>query len=171
MAKKHKILMFVANEFEDSELLYPRIRLMEEGMDVIVAGEKKGETYKGKHGVPITADISLSDVSVKSFSALVIPGGYAPDKLRTNEHVKKIVKQFNQQQKLIAFICHAGWIPVSAGVIDGVKCTSYHTIKDDMVNAGAKWVDKAVVVDKNFISSRNPDDLPDYCQAIIKFLG
>ena len=107
----------------------------------------------------------------EDFDALIIPGGYAPDKLRKLPRVLEITKKFHQQKKLIAYICHAGWIPVSAGIIDGVKCTSYMTIKDDMVNAGAKWVDEAVVIDQGIISSRFPDDLPKFCPAIIEHLS
>jgi len=167
---KSKILMFVASEYEDLELQYPRIRLQESGAEVVVAGEKKDEIYKGKHGYPCKACISFDEVQVKDYSALVIPGGYAPDKLRTLPKVLEITREFNQEKKLIAFICHAGWIPISAQIIKGIKSTSYKAIRDDMINAGANWVDEAVVVDQNFISSRSPEDLPMFCPAIIKYL-
>lgn len=165
-----KILIFVANEFEDMELLYPKFRMLEAGAKVVVAGEKAKETYKGKHGNPCQSDISFDNVNVNEFDALIIPGGYAPDKIRDIPKVQEIVQKFNKDEKLIAFICHAGWIPVSAKVIKGIKCTSYHTLKDDMKNAGANWVDEPVVIDKNFISSRFPDDLPKFCSAIIQHL-
>lgn len=165
-----QILIFVADEYEDLELQYPKYRLMEAGYKVIVAGEKKDLVYKGKHGFPCQADMTFETVDVQQFSALVIPGGYAPDKLRKIPKVLEITRQFNEQNKLIAFICHAGWIPISAKIIEGISCTSYISIKDDMINAGAKWVDKEVVVDKNMISSRSPADLPYFCPAIIKYL-
>lgn len=169
--KNKKILIFVADLFEDLELFYPKYRMLEEGAKILVAGVKEKETYHSKHGYPCIADLSFEKVEVNSFDALIIPGGYAPDKLRKNSKVLEIIKEFNVQKKLIAFICHAGWLPISAKVIKDVAATSYITIKDDMINAGAKWKDKAVVVDKNFISSRQPDDLPFFCLAIIDYLS
>lgn len=166
-----KILIFVADDYEDLELQYPKYRLIEAGMKVVIAGEKKDQVYKGKHGYPCKADITIDEVKVEEFTALVIPGGYAPDKLRRLPKVLEITKKFNDQKKLIAFICHAGWVPISAKVIKGVKCTSFMAIKDDMINAGADWVDQDVVIDKNFITSRCPDDLPKFCLAIIEYLS
>lgn len=163
--------MFVAEEYEDLELQYPKYRLLEAGKEVIIAGEKKQTTYSGKHGYPCKADAAFEEINVNDFTALVIPGGYAPDKLRTKPKVLEIVRQFHEQEKLIAFICHAGWIPISAKIIKGIKCTSYGAIKDDMINAGAKWVDEAVVIDKHFISSRSPEDLPQFCPAILDYLS
>jgi len=165
-----KVLIFAADQFEDTELVYPKIRLTEAGAKVTVAGSKQGETYKGKHGLPITADIAFDKVKVKDYDALIIPGGYAPDKLRKIQKVLEITKEFNDKEKLIAFICHAGWVPISAKIVKGMKCTSFDSIKDDLINAGAKWVDQEVVIDKNIISSRNPNDLPAFCKAIIKYL-
>ncbi len=166
-----KVLLFVDDIYEDLELQYPKYRLIEAGKKVIVAGEKKETTYKGKHGYPCKPDAIFNEIQVKEFDALVIPGGYSPDKLRQNPKVLEITRQFHEQNKLIAFICHAGWIPISAKVIKGVKCTSYIAIKDDMINAGANWIDESVVVDKHFISSRFPADLPDFCKAILEHLS
>lgn len=171
MAKKHKILMYVAEFYEDLELHYPKYRLIEAGKEVVIAGEEAGTVYKGKNGCPCKSDITFDQVNANDFDALVIPGGYAPDKLRINQKVLEITKQFNSQKKLIAFICHAGWIPVSAKILSGIKCTSYMTIKDDMINAGAQWSDMPVVVDQHFISSRFPDDLPSFCKAIVEYLS
>lgn len=169
--KSGKILMFVAEEYEDLELQYPRIRMQEEGYQVVVAGQKAKETYKGHKGYPCQADIAFDDVKVNDYGGLIIPGGYAPDKLRKIPKVLEIIRQFNEQGKLIAFICHAGWLPISAKVIKGVKCTSVVNIKDDLINAGANWVDEPVVIDRNFVSSRFPDDLPKFCPAIIDQLN
>lgn len=166
-----KVLMFVADIYEELELHYPRLRLIEAGFDVVVAGEKKDTVYKGKYGYPAQSDVSFDEVNVDDFSGLVIPGGYAPDKLRKIPKVLDITKNFHEQKKVIAFICHAGWIPVSANILHGVKCTSYVAIKDDMINAGANWVDESVVVDQHFVSSRTPKDLPVYCAAILKLLS
>lgn len=168
--KGSTILLLVENLYEDLELQYPKYRFLEAGAKVVVAGPKSGEVYKGKNGYPQKADISFDQVHPTDFQALIIPGGYAPDHLRTNHHVLEITKHFHKNQKLIAFICHAGWVPISAGILKGVKCTSYAAIKDDMINAGAKWVDEPVVIDGHFISSRSPQDLPVFCPAIIQFL-
>lgn len=166
-----KILFLVENMYEDQELHYPRYRLIEEGARVIVSGPKAKEAYQSKHGYPCQAEIAFQDAKETDFDGVVIPGGYAPDKMRKYPVVMELVKQFHQKQKPIAFICHAGWVPASANVIKGIKCTSYITIKDDMVNAGALWEDSPVVVDKHFISSRCPDDLPYFCPAIITALS
>jgi deglycase len=169
--KHHKILIFVGPDYEDLELYYPKYRMREAGAAVTIAGPKEKETYKGKHGYPCQPDIGLDQVNVEEYSALIIPGGYAPDHLRKIAKALEIIRAFNDAKKLIAFICHAGWLPISAKVIKGVKCTSWISIKDDMINAGAHWVDEAVVIDKNFISSRNPEDLPHFCPAIIQTLS
>ena len=166
-----KVLIFLADEYEDLELQYPKFRLMEAGMKVSLAAEKRDHIYKAKHGYPAQADLTFDEVNVDEYDALIIPGGYAPDKLRKIPKVLEITKKFDEQKKLIAFICHAGWVPISAKVIKGVKCTSTKTIKDDMVNAGAVWVDEAVVTDRHFITSRSPDDLIKFCPAIIEYLN
>ena len=171
MKKQQKILIFVADLYHDLELLYPKYRLIEAGKKVLVAGEDKQTTYKGKYGYPCKPDIQFNEVDVTGFDALVIPGGYAPDKLRMNPKVLEITRQFDAEEKPIAFICHAGWVPISAKIVNKVKCTSYIGIKDDMVNAGARWVDQPVVVDRHYISSRFPDDLPQFCTAILKSLS
>lgn len=168
--KGKKVLIFVADIYEDLELQYPKYRLLEAGAEVVIAGEKKGETYKGKHGYPCKSDAAFAEINPKDFSALIIPGGFAPDKLRRDPKVLEITQQFHKLEKVIAFICHAGWVPISAKIIKGVKCTSFMAIKDDMVNAGANWVDEEVVVDKHFITSRCPADLPKFCVAIIDHL-
>ncbi|HEY4831157.1 MAG TPA: type 1 glutamine amidotransferase domain-containing protein [Waddliaceae bacterium] len=171
MKQNKKILMFVHTLYEEMELHYPRYRLIEEGIEVVVAGPRKQEIYAGKHGYPCEADEAIANIHHSHFDGLVIPGGYAPDKLRIIPEVLKITQQMHHEGKLIAFICHAGWIPASAGILKGVKCTSYKAIKDDLIHAGAQWVDAPVVTDKNLISSRHPNDLPVFCHAILEFLG
>lgn len=165
------ILIFVADDYEDLELQYPKYRLLEAHKKVKIAGEKAGNIYKGKHGYPCKSDISFDDVNVSDYAALIIPGGYAPDKLRRLPKVLEITRKFHEQQKLIAFICHAGWVPISAKILKGVKCTSFFAIKDDMVNAGCIWSDEAVIMDQNFISSRSPEDLTVFCPAILDHLA
>jgi protease I len=163
------ILMFVDDMYEDLELWYPKLRMTEEGAVVHIAGPEKDKTYLGKHSYPCKADISIEETDSKKIDALIIPGGFAPDKLRRDTKVLSITKEIFSSGKLIAHICHAGWIPISAGIVKGYTCTSTPGIKDDLVNAGANWIDKSVVVDRNMISSRKPDDLPDFCSEIINY--
>ena len=166
-----RILMFVDHIYEDLELMYPKYRLIEEGAMVVVAGPKAGEIYKGKHGYPCRSDAAIADMNEKDFHGLVIPGGFAPDMLRRDEKVKSLTRDFHQSGKLVAHICHAGWIPISAGIVKGLRCTSTPGIKDDLINAGAIWVDEPVVIDRNQVTSRRPDDLPQFCAGILKVLS
>jgi protease I len=163
------VLFFAAPLYEDLELWYPKIRLEEEGVRTVVAG--LGErTYQGKRGYPITVDASVDDVTARDFDGLVIPGGYAPDILRRSPRVLQLVREIFAAGKPVAFICHAGWVPISAGILRGKKGTSVGAIKDDLVNAGLLWEDSPVVVDGNLISSRTPADLPAFCKALIAAL-
>jgi len=166
--KNLKILILIDNRFDEAELLYPRYRMMEEGATVVIAGPKGKETYQSKSGMPYQSDIAFKDAREEEFAAMIIPGGFAPDKMRQDQSVLDLVRQFDKKEKPIAFICHAGWVPISAKVLKGVRCTSYPGIRDDIINAGATWVDEPVVVDRHFISSRKPDDLPYFCLAIIR---
>lgn len=170
--KGQKILIFVGDNYEEMELFYPKYRLEEEGVEVVVAGKEAHKIYFGKKGhYPCKADVSFDQVDIKDFHGVVIPGGYMPDKLRLESNVLKIVRECHETKKLIAFICHGGWVPISAKVLKGVKCTSYVAIKDDMVNAGAHWEDASVVVDNHFISSRTPKDLPSFGKSMIEYLS
>jgi protease I len=166
-----RILMFVDNIYEDLELLYPKYRLIEEGAEVIIAGPEEGKVYLGKHGYPVKSDVCYDELKSDNFDALVIPGGFAPDKLRRSDNVLTLTKEIFEQGKLVAHICHAGWIPISAKIMNGYTTTSTPGIKDDLINAGAKWINKSVVIDRNMISSQKPDDLPDFCKAIIEYLS
>jgi protease I len=166
----HRLLMFVDDIYEDLELWYPKLRLTEAGAHVTVAGPKMGREYRGKHGYPCTADAAIGEMEVADFHGLVIPGGFMPDKLRRDPKVLQLVRGCAEAGKLVAAICHGGWIPISAGVYRGVRVTGSAGIKDDLVNAGAHWEDAPVVVDRHFVSSRKPDDLPDFCRAIVQVL-
>jgi protease I len=170
MIKGRKVLVLAADLFEDMELLYPVYRLREEEAQVTIAGLTAGDvTGKKGHG-PVAVDTTVDDVDVGGFDALVIPGGFAPDKLRRSKAVLSLVESFNAAGKPIAFICHAGWVPISAGIIKGRRATSVDAIRDDMVNAGADWVDEATVVDGNLISARTPADLGPWTKALLAAL-
>lgn len=169
--KDKKVLTVVDDIFEDLELMYPILRLREEGATVVVAGKEAGQTYHGKNGIPAQSDVSFSEVKVEEYDGLLVPGGFAPDKLRRYPEVLEFVRYFDQKQKVIGHICHAGWVLASADVLKGVKVTSTPAIKDDLVNAGAEWVDQEVVVDGHIISSRKPDDLPVYVKTIADHLA
>ena len=165
------VLVLAADLFEDSELLYPVLRLREEGAEVTTASPD-GRAVAGKKGHgPFPVDASVEEVSVAGFDGLVIPGGFAPDALRRSNAVLELVRAFDAAEKPIAFICHAGWVPISARIIEGRRATSFMAIKDDMVNAGCIWEDAPVVVDGNLISSRHPGDLGPWMRALITALG
>lgn len=169
MAKK-RILILAEQMYEDQELWYPKFRLTEAGHEVVVCGPEAGKTYPSKHGYPVKSDISAKEANARDFDGLVIPGGYAPDHMRRSPEMVALVKEFDAQKKPVAAICHAGWMLASAGILKGRRATSFSSIKDDMVNAGARWEDASVVVDGNLITSRFPNDLPDFCRAILQAL-
>ncbi len=167
--KGKKVLILADDTYEDLELWYPKLRLTEAGATVKVAAVEK-RIYHGKHGYPVEADLKISACDPKDFDCLVIPGGYAPDRLRRSEPVLDFVKGMFDTGKIIASICHAAWVPISAGIVKERTMTCFYAIKDDLINAGAKYVDRSVVVDGTLISSRTPADLPDFCKAIISVL-
>jgi protease I len=166
-----RILTFVGDIYEDLELWYPKLRLIEAGAEVVVAGEKARHKYEGKNGYPCASDAAIADMNSADFAGVVVPGGFMPDKLRRNPKVLSLVREFASVGKLVAAICHGGWIPISAGVYRGVRVTGSPGIKDDLVNAGALWEDAPVVIDRHFVSSRKPDDLPAFCRGILQVLG
>lgn len=170
MKKGLKAICFIANDFEDLELWYPVLRLREAGVTVHLVGEKAGEKYIGKYGVPAASDHAFGGIAAEDYDALLVPGGWAPDKLRRFPEVLEIVRSMNRQNKPIGQICHAGWVLISAKILDGKNVTSTPGIKDDMENAGAKWLDQPVVVDGNIVSSRRPQDLPEYMEAFLSLL-
>ncbi len=166
-----RVLIFVGNIYEDLELWYPKLRLIEAGASVVVAGPKAGEKYEGKHGYPCISDAAIAEMRSADFDGLVVPGGFMPDQLRRDAKVLQLVREFSSAGKLVAAICHGGWIPISAGVYRGVRVTGSLGIKDDLVNAGAIWEDAPVVVDRHFVSSRKPDDLADFCRGILQVMA
>ena len=165
-----RFLMFVEDLYEDLEVWYPKLRLEEAGGTVVLAAPEAGLLYSGKHGYPCVSDEAIADMNERDFRGLVIAGGFAPDKLRRIERVKELTREFMAAGKLVAHICHGGWIPASAGICRGFRMTSTPGIKDDLINAGALWVDEPVVIDRNMVSSRRPGDLPDFMKGIFEFL-
>ncbi|NGQ96900.1 type 1 glutamine amidotransferase [Brevibacillus sp. SYP-B805] len=166
-----RVLCFVEHEFEDLELWYPVLRLREEGATVELAGPEARTKYIGKYGVPCETDKSLDEIRPQDYDGVLVPGGWAPDKLRRYPQVLSFIQAMDQAKKPIGHICHAGWVLISARILQGVKTTSTPGIKDDMENAGAIWVDEEVVVDGHIVGSRRPPDLPAYAKAFADLLA
>lgn len=165
-----KILILIEEMFNVFEFWYPYYRLKEEGAEVIVVGSGSAEVYNGKPGTQIKPDVAADQVSLADVDGVIIPGGYAPDLMRRYPAMVNIVRELYHDNKLVAAVCHAGWMLASAGILSGKNATSFFAIKDDMINAGAKWVDQEVVVDGNLVTSRKPDDLPAFMKAVIAVL-
>ena len=165
-----KIIILVETLYNELEFWYPYYRLKEAGAKVTVVGSGSANTYKSKIGMPVAVDTSVDQIAAADFDGVVIPGGYAPDHMRRYPAMVSLVKAFADAGKLVAAICHAGWMLASADIVRGRQVTSYFSIKDDLVNAGGNWVDQDVVVDNPLITSRTPDDLPMFMRAIIKSL-
>jgi protease I len=169
--KGKKVVLLAENLYQDLELWVPYYRLKEEGAEVTVVGSGSSRTFTGKYGYPIEVDKEAKEIDMSKYDGVVIPGGYAPDVMRRYPEMVKIVREAYQMGKVIAAICHAGWMLVSAGILKGKKVTGFFAIKDDLVNAGAKYVDEEVVRDGNLITSRKPDDLPAFCREMIDALS
>lgn len=166
-----RLLIFTGDIYEDLELWYPKLRMIEAGASVTVAGPEAGRTYAGKNGYPCVSDAAIADMSGDDFDGVLCPGGFMPDKLRRDPKVLELIREFSDAGKLVAAICHGGWMPISAQVYRDVRVTGSPGIKDDLINAGALWEDAAVVIDRHFVSSRKPDDLPDFCRGMIQVLS
>jgi protease I len=165
-----KVAILVENFYEDMELQYPLYRLREEGWQVDLIGTEKGMTYKGKHGYPTVSDMASKDCRGQDYDLVLIPGGYSPDHMRRCQATIDFVKAADKAGKWLAAICHGGWMLASCCDLKGKKLTSFISIKDDMVNAGATWLDAELVVDANLISSRTPKDLIPFTKAMIQAL-
>ena len=165
-----KLALLAESEYEDLELWYPYFRLQEAGaaVDILGTGES---SYPSKHGYEVTVDYKVDNAVTGNYDGVVIPGGYAPDRMRRHPPMVRFVGEMHEKGNVCAAICHAGWMLISAGIVDGKTCTSYSSIRDDMENAGAEWVDQEVVRDGPLITSRTPEDLPAFCQAIIGALA
>jgi len=165
-----KIIALISDDFEDLELSYPVLRLREAGCQVDIVGEEKNHTYHGKYGVPFESNMKFDEVDPSDYDGILVPGGWAPDRLRRFNSVLEIVRSINDADKPVGEICHAGWVLISAGILKGKMVTSTIGIRDDMTNAGATWIDKPSVIDGNIISARRPPDLPEYMKDYISVL-
>ena len=166
-----RVAVLAENMYQEMELWVPYYRLREEGAEVRIVGHSKATGYASKNGYPVPVDAQAEAVSAVEFDAVVVPGGYAPDMMRRSAAMVQLVREAHQQGKLVAAICHAGWMLASAKIVQGKNVTSWPSIKDDLVHAGAKWVDQEVVVDGNLITSRKPDDIPAFCREIVNALA
>lgn len=165
-----KIAIFIEDLFNEYEFIYPYYRLQEAGASVVIAGNSAKE-HRGENGMTAKTQVAFSQLDAIELDGIIIAGGYGPDKMRKQADCLRLVREMHQKKKCIAFICHAGWVPISAGILKGRKATGTRSIKDDMINAGCHWEDKAVVIDGNLISSRGPQDLPLFAQAIVHYLA
>jgi protease I len=168
--KGKKIAILAEDSYQELELWYPLLRMREAGAEVLVVGTGSAPVYTSKHGYPVTVDVTANEVSAADFAAVIVPGGFSPDRLRRYPAVLKLVREAFQQGKVVAAICHAGWVLASAGILKGKRATCLAAIKDDVINAGAIYLDEEVVVDGNLITSREPEDLPAFCRAILAAL-
>jgi len=165
-----RIVIFVDDLYQEMELWYPYYRLIEAGAQVTLAGANAGNAYTSKLGYPAKSDISYDQLAVDKFDGVIVPGGYAPDRMRRYPAANRFVHDMDEQGKLVAAICHGPWVLCSADILKGREATSFFAIKDDVIHAGAHWKDAAVVTDGNLVTSRTPDDLPSFCRACIKVL-
>jgi protease I len=165
-----RVAVFVELKYEDLELWYPALRLEEEGAEILYVGAKAGETYESKHGYPAKTTHAIADVSAADIDGIVVPGGFSPDYMRREPKFKQLIRDAVAADKPVAAICHGPWMLCSAKVLEGRQATSFYSIRDDMENAGAKWVDKEVVVDGPVITSRTPKDLIPFTKAMIEAL-
>jgi protease I len=166
-----KAAILAEDMYNEFELWIPYYRLKEEGVEVTVVGSGTATAHNSKHGIPVAVDKKAGEVSADDFDAVVIPGGYAPDKMRIYPEMVGLVRDAFNKGKVVAAICHAGWMLASANILKGKHVTSYVAIKDDMIHAGALWEDSELVRDGNLITSRKPDDLPAFCRAIVQAMS
>jgi protease I len=165
-----RIAILAEDNYQELELWYPFLRMQEAGAEVKVIGTGSAEIYTSKHGYPVTVDAVADEIEAADFDAVIVPGGYAPDLMRRHESVLKLVREAHEQGKVVAAICHAGWVLISAGILKDRKVTCVSAIKDDVINAGATYLDQEVVRDGNIITSRVPTDLPAFSRTILAAL-
>ena len=169
--KGKRLIVLVEDLYQELEVWYPLLRMREEGAEVTTVGTEAGVTYKSKTGYPIKSDAASRDIEVTAYDGIIIPGGYAPDLMRRHPATVNLVSESFARGKVVAAICHAGWMLASADILKGRKVTGFYAIRDDLVNAGGHYEDAEVLVDGNLITSRTPDDLPAFCREIIRALS
>jgi protease I len=169
--KGKRVAVLAENNYQELELWYPLLRLREAGAETFVVGSGSADTYTSKAGYPVQVDVTADQVNAADVDAVIVPGGYAPDLMRRYPAMVQLVREAFEQGKVVAAICHAGWMLASAGILQGKRATCFFAIKDDLINAGASYVDAEVVRDGNLITSRVPSDLPAFCRTIIAALG
>jgi protease I len=165
-----RVAILAENNYQELELWYPLLRLREAGAIVTVVGMPGVQEYQSKHGYPVKPDVAADAIAAKDFDAVIVPGGFAPDAMRRHKPMLDLVRGVNERGGIVAAICHAAWVPISAGIMKGKRATCVPAIKDDLINAGATYVDEEVVRDGNLITSRTPGDLPAFCRTIIAAL-
>lgn len=168
--KNKKVAILVEHHYQDLEVWYPYLRLKEAKIEVFFVGSGTAKSYLGKYGYPTDVDYHIAEINPKDFDGVVIPGGWAPDFLRRHQPVLNFVRELFKAGKVVACICHGGWVLVSADILNGRTLTGFSAIKDDLKNAGANFIDQEVVIDGNLITSRSPSDLPAFCREILKAL-
>jgi protease I len=168
--QEQRIAVLVDKSFEDLEFWVPTMRLLEEGADVVIAGRDANDTFAGKHGLTATTEVAARDLEADGLDAVVVPGGWAPDKLRRDEGVTSLIREMDARDKIVAQICHAGLVGISAGIVEGRRATGSKGIKDDLVNAGAEWVNEAAFRDENLVWGRVVKDIPAFCRTLVKAL-
>ena len=166
----HRIAVLVDKSFEDLEFWVPTMRLREEGGEVVVAGREAHATFTGKHGLTATTEIAAGALDPDALDAVVVPGGWAPDKLRRDEGVTSLVAEMDAREKIVAQICHAGLVGISAGIVEGLRATGSQGIKDDLVNAGAEWVDEPAFQEDHLVWGRVVKDIPAFCRTLVRAL-
>lgn len=169
-AKGKRVAILAEDLYEDPELWYPYYRMQEAGAEVVVIGPQAGATYQSKHGYPVQTDVAAGDARGTDFDAVIVPGGFSPDRMRRSPDMVRLVREAYEAGKVVAAICHGPWMLISAGAVRGRRATCFHSIKDDLVNGGATYVDAEVVRDGNVITSRTPRDLPAFCRTILEAL-
>ncbi|MDG6223090.1 MAG: type 1 glutamine amidotransferase [Candidatus Bathyarchaeota archaeon] len=170
MEKRKRVIIFLENGFEDSEFVYPYYRFQEAEFNVDIVAPLANKEYVGKHGLTFKSNLAPEQVNIDDYSGLIIPGGFAPDRLRINKQIVNLIQQANKKSKIIAAICHGPQLLIEAKIVKGKKMTSYVSVSTDLKNAGAIFLDEPVVKDHNIITSRHPRDLPQFCKATIEAL-
>jgi len=165
--QEKRIAVLVDKSFEDLEFWVPTMRLREEGAEVVVAGREADRTFTGKHGLTATSEVAAADLDADALDGIVVPGGWAPDKLRRDPGVTTLVRTLDEQDKVVGQICHAGLVGISAGIVNGRPATGSQGIKDDLENAGAEWVDEAAFQDENRVWGRVVKDIPAFCRTLV----